>query len=62
MASWAEILVHTKANEDSWFVRPTPSVIASTAFPGRTARVYPCKMQTQTFLQSWAKLQTFNIL
>lgn len=42
-ASWAEILVHTKANEDSWFMRLTPSVIASTALPGRTAHVYTCK-------------------
>lgn len=43
MASWAEILVHTKANEDSWFMRLTPSVIASAALPGRTAHVYTCK-------------------
>lgn len=39
MASWAEILAHTKADEDSWFMRITPSVIVSTALPGRTAHV-----------------------
>lgn len=39
IASWAEIFFHTKADENSWFMRLTPSVIASTALPGRMAGV-----------------------